>query len=295
MYTALTDHDLVQLRFSLSSLLLYMELVIDMRLSYSRVSAFMNCGLLYRLKYIEKVPARPKPHLGFGRILHSTLARFYSLDAACPTFDDLLQIYRGYWKPEGDPYEKHYPKGFHMLETYYKLNIGDYEKSIYIEQPFSLPIGNHVLAGRFDRVDRIGDDDYEIVDYKAAKCVPTQNEVDANLQLGMYALAFRLATGKSPLVSFYFLPKNVKVTSARTESDICRLESGLNAIVDKLISGEHFEPREGIECKWCDYKRYCPLKTDVPLEPPRRAFQPELVFGAPKVMPNQELGGPSRS
>ena len=69
-----------------------------MQLSYSRLSAFMNCGLLYRLKYVEKIPARPKPHLGFGRILHSTLDKFYSLDTHYPTMDNLVQIYRNYWK-----------------------------------------------------------------------------------------------------------------------------------------------------------------------------------------------------
>jgi len=57
-----------------------------MQLSYSRLSAFISCGLLYRLRYIEKIPARPKPHLGFGRILHSALDKFYSLEADNPPY-----------------------------------------------------------------------------------------------------------------------------------------------------------------------------------------------------------------
>lgn len=249
-----------------------------MQLSYSRLSAFMNCGLLYRLKYVEKIPARPKPHLGFGRILHSALDKFYSLDTHYPTMDDLVQIYRSYWKTGSDAYKKHYSRGLSMLKRYYELNIGDYDRVVYVEQPFKIPIGSHMLAGRFDRVDRIGEDDYEIIDYKAAKQVPTQSEIDVDLQLGIYALAFRLTTGKLPLVSFYFLPKNTKVTSRRTEADIYRMKSGLDAIAGRLMSGEHYEPQEGIECKWCDYKRYCPLKTETPLKLPRREFQPELVF-----------------
>jgi len=254
-----------------------------MQLSYSRISTFVNCGFLYRLKYIEKIPARPKPHLGFGRILHSTLAKFYSLDIDDPSLNDLLRIYKGYWKTGTDAYNRHYDRGLPILRRYYELNIGDYDRTVYVEQPFEIPIGYHVLSGRFDRVDRIGHDEYEIIDYKAAKQVPEQSEVDANLQLSIYALAFRLTTGKLPLVSFYFLPENVKVMSRRSEKEIHRMKTGLDSIVDRLMSGEGYAPREGDECKWCDYKHYCPLKTETPLELPRRVFQPELVFGGSRM------------
>ena len=249
-----------------------------MRLSYSRLSAFMNCGFLYRLKYVEKIPARPKPHLGFGRILHSTLDKFYSLDTHSPTLDDLLRIYRGYWKTGSNAYERHYSKGLRILKRYYELNIGDHHRTVYVEQPFEIPVGNHMLAGRFDRVDCIADNTYEIIDYKTAKHVLTQEQVDSDLQLGIYGLAFKLTTGKLPLLSFYFLPENTKVTSKRTDREIYRLKSGLDAIVEKLASGEHFHPREGLECKWCDYKRHCPLKTADPQALPRREIQPELTF-----------------
>jgi len=56
------------------------------------------------------------------------------------------------------------------------------------------------------------------------------------------------------------------------------MKSGLHSIVNRMLSGEHFNPQEGVECKWCDYKLYCPLKTGTPLELPRREFQLELVF-----------------
>ena len=250
-----------------------------MRLSYSRLSAFINCGFLYKLRYVEKIPARPKPHLGFGRILHSTLDKFYTLNTHAPSLDDLIRLYKGYWKTGSDAYNKHYDKGLRILKRYYELNIGDYHKSVYVEQRFEIPIGSHVLAGRFDRVDRIDNDTYEIIDYKAAKQVATQAEVDSDLQLGIYATAFRLTTGRAPLLSFYFLPENARVTSKRTDREIYRLKSGLDSIADRLVSGEHFEPREGIECKWCDYKKYCPLKTENPLPLPKREIQPELIFG----------------
>ena len=249
-----------------------------MQLSYSRLATFINCGLLYRIRYIEKIPARPKPHLGFGRILHSTLDKFYSLNIDSPTFGNLKDIYNRFWKTGSDAYKKHYAKGLSILKRYYELNSGDYHKAVYVEEPFEIPINWHTLAGRFDRVDRIHVDDYEIIDYKAGKRIPLQADVDADLQLGIYALAFKLTTGKLPLLSFYFLPENIKVTTKRTEDDINRLKSGLDAMVDRLMSGKNFEPQDSVECKWCDYKCYCPLKTNAPLEIPNRQVQPELLI-----------------
>lgn len=248
-----------------------------MKLSYSRLSTFMNCGLLYRLKYIEKIPARPKPHLGFGRILHATLDKFYSLNTHYPPLAELLNIYKGYWKVGSNSYKRHYAKGLCILKAYYKLNIDSYGNVMYVEQPFEIPIGQHFLVGRFDRVDLL-DDVYEIIDYKAAKEIPSQAVVDSDLQLGMYAMAFKMTTGNLPLVSFYFLPKNSKVTSRRSEDDIIRLKSGLDAIVNRMMAGESFMPDEGPECKWCDYKAYCSLKTDDPLDIPIKENQPELNF-----------------
>ena len=51
------------------------------------------------------------------------------------------------------------------------------------------------------------------------------------------------------------------------------MKSGLDSIVRKLMGGEGYDPQEGDECKWCDYKRYCPLKTESPMELPRREFR----------------------
>lgn len=226
---------------------------------------------------MEKIPSRPKPHLGFGRILHSTLSKFYNLNTESPSLSDLLKLYRSYWKSEGEMYKRHYTKGVDILKKYYEVNINDYHKVVYIEQPFEIPTGGHILSGRIDRVDRIERDDYEIIDYKVATEVATQAEVDSDLQLGIYGLAFKLTTGKLPLLSFYFLPKNVKVTSQRTEREIFRIKSGLDSVVERLISGEHFEPQEGIECKWCDYKKYCPKKTENPMPLPIREKQPDLI------------------
>jgi RecB family exonuclease len=249
-----------------------------MRLSYSRLATFLNCGFLYRLRYIERIPARPKPHLGFGRILHSALSRFYNLKITEPSLNDLLRLYRSFWKNEGETYKRYYTKGTDIFKRYFELNIENYHKVVYVEQPFEIPVGGHILAGRFDRVDRLDDNSYEIIDYKVASKVATQSEIDTDLQLGIYGLAFKLTTGKMPLLSFYFLPKNVKVTSLRTDREIFRIKSGLDSVVDKLMGGEHFAPQECIECKWCDYKKYCPVKTENPMPLPVRERQPDLIL-----------------
>jgi len=46
-------------------------------MSFSKLSTYRRCGFQYRLRYVERIPSRPKTHFRFGGVLHSVLGRFY--------------------------------------------------------------------------------------------------------------------------------------------------------------------------------------------------------------------------
>ena len=226
---------------------------------------FLDFGMSFKRRgdYFEEY-LNPRPGNGFGDLMEFGLIP----DLKGVYRDDLLKVAGR--KPEEPEIDAVFISHAHADHV-------NYVSFLHPEIPIHCGEAAHaILKAVNDSGERAIEN--EIIDYKAAKHVSTQSEVDTDLQLGLYALAFKLTTGKLPLVSFYFLPANVKVTSRRTEDAIRRMRSGLDTIVDRLMSGEHYDPQEGIECKWCDYKRYCPLKTETPLDPPRRDFQPELVF-----------------
>lgn len=252
-----------------------------MRLSYSKLSTFLDCGLRYRLKYVEKVPSRPKPYLRFGKILHSVLKEFYSYPGpGKPELEHLLSYYRAFWPRENEGYRRYFKQGVEILERYYQANIQTYARPYWIEEPFKVPVGQHTLIGRFDRVDHLGDDRYEIVDYKTEKAIPTQEKVDGDLQLSIYALAFRKIMGILPeVLSVYHLRSNQKLGTVRTEEGLRQLEEKATATISEILGGASFKPRENRECRFCDYRKYCPLKSDHPEPiPSKTSPQMELVF-----------------
>ena len=62
---------------------------------------------------------------------------------------------------------------------------------------FDFRLGPHHLRGRVDRVDRVGEEEYELIDYKTSR-PKTAEQLREDIQLSLYALAAREDWGWSP-------------------------------------------------------------------------------------------------
>jgi len=81
-----------------------------------------------------------------------------------------------------------------MLKNFYQKNGHKNVIILSLENPFEISIHDnndqiHIISGIIDRIQKT-EDRYEIMDYKTGKRLPTQNKVDQNSQLSIYALAF---------------------------------------------------------------------------------------------------------
>jgi len=81
-----------------------------------------------------------------------------------------------------------------MLKNFYQKNDHKNVIILSLENPFEISIHDnndqiHIISGIIDRIQKT-EDRYEIMDYKTGKRLPTQNKVDQNSQLSIYALAF---------------------------------------------------------------------------------------------------------
>jgi len=254
-----------------------------MRLSYSKLSTFLDCGFKYKLRYIHRLPQKPRSYLRLGSVLHSVLGRFY-LDAGDtpPDLEYLLSLYQEVWPYPKPSQQKQYDLGIEILKGYYQYNMDYWHPAIWVEFSFNVPFGGHTIEGVFDRVDRLEDGRMEIIDYKAQKALPTQEEVDENLQLSVYALAFREITGDIPdLLSIYHLRSNRKWTTSRSSEEIDAIASRILEIAGQITFRRNFEPKENRGCRWCDYKDYCPLKVAHPLAIPQKETQRQLSLWVP--------------
>ncbi len=248
-----------------------------MRTSYSALETYKLCPQKYKFQEIDRIPAKKSKEAVFGTHIHSTLKFMFSHDPLFPTLDEVLGYFRENWPPaekmEVTPEERaiYMAEGERMLKEFYKknapwlFNVADLESrfEVLIEDPRKKEI--HVLAGRIDRIDKI-EDGFEVIDYKTNRRLPSQEKVDRDLQMSIYALGLkkRWPHLEPPQIklSLYFLKHGEKLSTMRTaEATEATAHDVLKTIAEiqhKLATAERFEPAPGPHCDFCPYKPICP-------------------------------------
>jgi DNA helicase-2/ATP-dependent DNA helicase PcrA len=246
-------------------------------LSYSQIETFQTCPLHYKLRYIYKVPTPPSASQSFGTSIHATLKEFYETVPTRPTspkassdLESLMtKLLEKNWVREGFKSKKQetdfLEKGKLYLSGFLKNGFNPKVKTIALEQPFTIPLGNNLkIGGRLDRIDDIGNDFIEIIDYKTGAKVPSQRDVDKNLQLSFYALAAtKIPTapfGKIPdkvKLSLYYLDEQEKISTTRTAK---QLEKAVEEIlkIREEIEKSDFKCSNHMFCQsGCEFSLFC--------------------------------------
>lgn len=260
-----------------------------MRTSYSSLSTFQTCPLKYKFQEIDKIRAPKNIEAVFGSSVHSALKYMFQRSPLYPALNQVIDYFRDTWDQrktaiipsrgknesnEGESEEDSYCKqGIILLENFYKrnqpwnFNVVDLESRFETEIEDAKTNEKHILAGIIDRIDKNNDDAYEIIDYKTARKMPAQKDIDNDLQISIYHLGLlkrwpHLAAGKIKL-SFYFLKHREKISTARTEQQLeSTRKTVLNIINDingRIKNNYNFSPTPSGLCDWCGYRRICPM------------------------------------
>jgi len=245
-------------------------------LSYSQIQAFQICPLHYKLRYILKLPVEDTAALSFGTSVHNTLQSFYfsvKQDASKAHKDTLLHTLEDSWMKRGYQNKKHeqksYKKAQQILSDYYDKEFDKGNLPVKLEESFLVTLpkrkGEGILKirGKIDRVD-ILDDGIEIIDYKTGSSIPSQNDVDKNLQLTMYALAAYFRNDapfdidiKKIKLSLYYFEEQKKISTVRTQE---QLEDTIDEIyaIRKEIEESDFECSNSYFCQsGCEFSQFC--------------------------------------
>jgi DNA helicase-2/ATP-dependent DNA helicase PcrA len=249
-------------------------------LSYSQIETFRTCPLHYKLKYIYKVPTPQTPSQSFGTTMHAVLKDFYLKirDGEKPTEKLILNLLDKSWVHEGYANKvqekKFLEKGKDYLRGFLKEGFNPEIKTAVLEQPFTVPLRNVPrkgavpsslkIGGKIDRVDVLPGGVIEIIDYKTGATIPTQKEVDKNLQLSFYALAAtKIPTeplGKLPdkvKLSLYFLDSQEKITTTRTKEDLEKAIEEIFKVRDEIERSD-FKCSGHMFCQnKCEYSLFC--------------------------------------
>jgi DNA helicase-2/ATP-dependent DNA helicase PcrA len=245
-------------------------------LSYSQIETFKTCHLHYKLKYILRVPTLPSASQSFGTTIHATLKNFYNLviDGAKPSEKLIQQCLIDNWVKEGYTSKSHerkfLEKGKLYMTGFLREGFNKRVLPVTMEQMFTIPlvptdkkVRPIKIGGVIDRVDVLPDGTIEIIDYKTGANIPTQKEVDRNLQLCFYALAAtNIPTtpfNKKPdqvKLSLYYLDEQEKISTIRTMEQLEKAKEEIFKVREEMEQSD-FKCSGNMLCKNCEFKLLC--------------------------------------
>lgn len=236
------------------------------RLSFSRVDTYERCPLLFRFRYVDKLPSTPSPDLSWGSAIHAALEAWWS--QKLPTPPPVEVLYRalydrwedaGFAEMERERKLEWYRHARDVLARHHELYSADYRPAVACEQWFELDIGDDVaVRGSIDHVARTASGGLGIVDWKTNRRARTRGEVANSLQLAIYTLAARELWGREPeWVALDFVVPGLRVTVDRSEIDVDGALQRIRAVAAK-VRDELFPARPSPLCDWCDFRRLCP-------------------------------------
>jgi DNA helicase-2/ATP-dependent DNA helicase PcrA len=251
--------------------------------SFSQLNTYRTCPRQYEFGYIKKISRSISAGESFGSSVHNTLSKWGKIEvqrAKSKVQRDQLTLFiepdivfhsplsvfhlielwhqsfivQGYAsKVDGD---KARAKGEVLMKHFFEWWSAQPRTVLTVETGFV--VGDANARGRFDRVEQNGNESH-VIDFKTGG-LRTQEEVDADLQLSIYALAAEQEFGMPcTKLTLMFLHED-GITEVHTSRSDGQLAEAMQQI-DTLgggIEDEQFDPTPSLgACGRCPYKGVC--------------------------------------
>jgi len=242
-------------------------------LSASDIDTYRTCPLKYKFARVFRIPQEPTLNQRFGILVHQVLERFHMGvtspgDPSRPTSEtpltlpEMLGLLEAGWRRGGfgDSEEERQlrTKASRALTRYHERFQTETCEPVWFERSFAFRMGPHLLRGRVDRVDRLDDGSYELIDYKTGRPKSAAQLAD-DVQLSLYAVGAREAWQlEAAQQSYYYILDDEKVPVDRTVQDRESIQDIVLEVADGIQS-QGFEPNPSwTVCSMCDYRIACP-------------------------------------
>jgi superfamily I DNA/RNA helicase len=248
-----------------------------LRVSYSRLSRLENCELQYVLGEELGLESRSGYQAWVGHLVHRLIEDCEN-GAIARELDAMIEAAEKRWRPNEFPSHA-VSEAFRRLvvSTMLPAWFREYGAATALGQEthFEFPFAGATVSGKIDRIGPAGKG-VLITDYKTGKA---RNAPDAeeNLQLGIYALAVKLAeelSGFGPVkaVELAFLRDRDRDGTVKRTVMALTSETGpayeeemaarLGALIERLTAlqlSEIYTPNPEANCRFCSFKSLCPL------------------------------------
>ncbi len=231
-------------------------------LSASDIDTYRTCPLKYKFARVFRIPQEPTLNQRFGILVHQVLERFHAGETPDGTLPELLGLLDQGWRRGGfgdSEQEKQLQgKAEQALIRYHERFHSDDAEPVWFERSFSFSLGKHTVRGRVDRVDRLADGAYELIDYKTGRPKKAA-DLREDVQLALYSVAAIEAWDlEAAHQAYYYVLDDAKVPVDRTEDDREWIAETVLEVADGIL-GQGFEPTPSFSaCSMCDYRIACP-------------------------------------
>jgi RecB family exonuclease len=242
-------------------------MVSRIRVSHSSIIDFNKCSRLYYFKSLYRNPKTGNrvqlvsPYLSLGSVVHETIDKAVNLSLDKRKNFSLGKNYDKIWKKYSgkkggfvsEKQEKEFKKrGFLMLKKVQRSSLFN-KKTLKKEEglPSKALSENIDLAGRFDWIEVLGNNNLHIVDFKTGR---SQEKKDS-WQLPIYQiLAQEIYQRKVDRLSYWYLDKSrglTKVEKVNPEKFLSQVkEKALE--IEKAIKEKNFSCSSNYhKCYWC--------------------------------------------
>ena len=266
-----------------------------MALSYSQLQLYRTCPRQYEFAVVKKIPRQISAGESFGSSVHNTLKKWGEVeiraqksensnqqslfseedvgklttthsplptDICSLTSDFLLSLWHSSFIVEG--YESRLEadfarrRGERLLTNFYEWWQREPRTVLAVEKGFKVPMNDTTISGRFDRVEQ-EEESVHIIDFKTS-APKSQDEVDADLQLSIYAIASEESLGKPcTKLTMLYLSEDALVerTTARSSGQLTDARKQIRALYERLEEKD-YHPTPGREkCRACPYRGVC--------------------------------------
>jgi putative RecB family exonuclease len=257
------------------------------RYSHSKITMFEQCALKYKFRYIDKIIPEIKDTIEthLGGCVHSVLEWLYSQikEQPIPTIDEVIVKYTQVWEQNYKPefivvkdyltVKDYFNKGVEFLVTYYMQNKPFDDNTIELEKEVIITLDSeegYQIQGFIDRlVYNLKSKEYEIHDYKTANSMPSQEKIDTDKQLALYALGIKEEFGQEKRVKliWHYLAHNKRIEIKKTNVELEEIKKETIQLIKKIEGTKEFLSNKSRLCDWCGYKNICPAWGNSPQNP----------------------------
>ena len=244
-------------------------------LSPSKVSAFTDCPLAFRLSIIDRLPEPPSAPAVKGTLVHSALERlFWEHEKGSRTPEAARDALEGAWlelqtDPEfaalglGDEEAAAFLADAHVLvEHYFALEDPNSVTTIAVELGLEVDLGTMRLRGIIDRLDLTDDGQLVVVDYKTGRSPSARFEHGKLTGVHIYALLCEAVLGRPPVeVRLLHLRDSVSITAIPSEQSLrgqARRTTAVWTAIERACATEDFRPHPSGLCRFCNFQSICP-------------------------------------